>query len=795
MGAENMNGMNGMHENGSQNQEFDLKRIFYLLLSRWYWIVLGLIVSYAAAWAILRYTPSIYAVSGRILVNEDQQQPISENIIAQELGFTAGNSMMENELQIFGASTMMQQVVDSLNLEYSYFQEGRIKDSEVYTSSPVRLTEASPRRKAYGKSLRIKTLNNENFILFQGENDTIVQTFDVPFRYNQVNFVLSRHSRITPGNIYNIKIHSPSSVARKYARKLNINRLGTSNVITINMRDENPYKAIEVIKTLIGVYNKSVINKKNESGEKTLKFIDERLDFITTELYDVEKEVEDFKQSKSYPIGIEPRAQEYLSRVNSAESELISLQVNEDLLNNFKAYMLEDSNQYAILPITSEMIRGTLLANINSYNSLIFKRRNFFEGSTPENPFYATIDEELNFFRQNIFLGINTLFEEIKRKRALIQERMKPLEEEINTIPTNQRELLQIMRQQQIKESLFLYLLQKREETALSIAAQVSNLRILEPVISNGVVAPNRQRYFLLSIFLGLALPVGIILGVYFMDNNVYNRQDIEAITRTPYLGSIGQSPKNQTIVIQKSSRSSIAEMFRLLRTNLQYVQTSDKDHQTILVTSSVSGEGKSFITINLGISEALSGKKTILLGFDLRKPKLSEYLVGSREGLGLTHYLVGGAELDDIIRPIPNYENIDFISCGAIPPNPAELIMLQQTRDLFDQLKRRYDRIIIDTPPVGLVTDALLFKDIVDKSIIAVRSGKTKKGLIKMINDIYTSNKLPKMGIVLNGVKKKSAYGYGGYGYGYGYNYGYGYGYYDDDQKKKGRWKVFTRS
>jgi tyrosine-protein kinase Etk/Wzc len=405
--------------------------------------------------------------------------------------------------------------------------------------------------------------------------------------------------------------------------------------------------------------------------------------------------------------------------------------------------------------------------------------------------------KKLDFLRENITLGINTLFDEIEKKRALIQERVKPLEEEINTIPTNERELLQIMRQQQIKESLFLYLLQKREETALSIAAQISNLRILEPVISNGVVAPNRQRYFLLSIFLGLAIPASVILGIYFMDNNVYNRQDVEAITNTPFLGSIGQSPKNQAIVIQKSSRSSIAEMFRLLRTNLQYVQTADNDHQTILVTSSVSGEGKSFITINLGISEALSGKKTILLGFDLRKPKLSEYLVGSREGLGLTHYLVGSAQIEEIIRPIPNYENIDFISCGAIPPNPAELIMLPQTKELFDYLQQRYDRIIIDTPPVGLVTDALLFKDIVDKSIIAVRSGKTKKGLIKMIDDIHRNNKLPKMGIVLNGVKKKSAYGYGygGYGYGYGYSHGYGYGYYDDDEKKKGRWKVFTRN
>jgi tyrosine-protein kinase Etk/Wzc len=322
------------------------------------------------------------------------------------------------------------------------------------------------------------------------------------------------------------------------------------------------------------VYNRSVIYKKNESGEKTLKFIDERLDFITYELYDVEKEVEDFKQSKSYPIGIEPRAQEYLSKVNSAESQLIGLQVNEELLKNFLDYMLEDSNRYSILPVTSEMIQGNLLANINSYNNLLFKQRNFLETATPDNPFYATIDEELEFLRENITLGVNTLFDEIEKKRALIQERVKPLEEQINTIPTNQRELLQIMRQQQIKESLFLYLLQKREETALSIAAQVSNLRILEPVISNGVVAPNRQRYFLLSIFLGLAIPQVSFLGIYFMDNNVYNRQDVEAITSTPFLGSIGQSPKNQAIVIQKSSRSSIAEMFRLLRTNLQYVQT-----------------------------------------------------------------------------------------------------------------------------------------------------------------------------------------------------------------------------
>jgi len=778
-----LNGMNGVDKFQYQELDLDFKKIFYLLLNNLVWVILGVAIAYGVAWTYLRYTPTVYKVAGRILINENQQQPISENIIAQELGFVppANNNNLENELQIFGSSYMMSRVVDSLNLGIEYYQEGRIRTSEIYKASPVEVKSVEPIEKANWKSIKLKIRNQEEFTVFQSENDTLNCRFDTPFNYGNLTISLSSNFNVPPEGTFIVKFINPASASRRYARKLNIQKIEGSNVLDLSLRDESFKKGIDVLNTLIDAYNNSVIERKVESGRKTLEFIDERLSFITKELLDVEQDVEGFKRDKSFPLSIEERAVEYLNRTDMVDNELIELQVNEGLLTSFREYITADSNKYAILPLTSEIFSGNNLDNIKEFNNLIFQKENLLENATPENPFYVTFDERLSFLRNNILLGIDTKLKEIEQKRKLLADRVQPLEQELNTIPTNQREFLQIMRQQQIKESLFLFLLQKREETALSIAAQVSDLRILEPVINNGVISPNKPRIYMLAIFLGLVLPAGLIVAINFLDTNIYSRYDIEKITSTPFLGSIIQSQKKDVIVLKRSSRSSIAEMFRLLRTNLQYVQSNPKDTQTILVTSSVSGEGKSFITINLGVSEALSGQKTILLGFDLRKPKLAKYLKGSREGIGLTNYLVGGAILDEIIQPISGYDNIDFISCGAIPPNPAELIMLDKTKELIEELKNYYNRIIIDTPPVGLVTDALLFKDLVDKSIFVVRSGKTPKGL-------------PHPGIVLNGIKRKSGFGYG-YRYGYGYNYGYGYGYYEDDTKKKRSWKIFQRN
>jgi len=389
--------------------------------------------------------------------------------------------------------------------------------------------------------------------------------------------------------------------------------------------------------------------------------------------------------------------------------------------------------------------------------------------------------------QSNIRLAIETMQENLNNQLVTIQDRIQPLEERIDRVPSNERQLLQIMRQQQIKEQLFLFLLQKREETALSVAAQTADARVLDRPTRRGRVSPVPMRIYAIACVLGMGLPIGLISLRVLLDNKIRNRDDLEALTQIPFLGSIAQSKKKETIVVKKGSRSAIAEMFRLLRTNLLF-NAAGVASKVMLVTSSVSGEGKTFISINLGSSLALSGKKVILVGLDLRKPKLSQYLTGTKEHRGITNYLVGkDIGLDELIQQVPEYDNLFFLPCGPLPPNPAELLMTEKLQQALRDLKDEFDYVILDTSPVGLVTDALLLEDQVDQSIVVARTDFTTHNLVRMLNEVYQDQKLPRMGIVLNGVTAKQ-----GYGYGKSYGYGYGYGYYSDDKKRK--WWAFWR-
>jgi capsular exopolysaccharide synthesis family protein len=346
------------------------------------------------------------------------------------------------------------------------------------------------------------------------------------------------------------------------------------------------------------------------------------------------------------------------------------------------------------------------------------------------------------------------------------------------------------MREQQIKNQIFLYLFQKREETAISIAAQVATSRLIDTPINEGPVAPDIKSIYLVGFFLGLGIPIGFLLLKDMLDNKIYDKKDIERAISVPFLGEIYKAPTENPIVISKGSRSAIAESFRTLRTNLNFFQTEQNKSDITLITSSISGEGKTFVTINLGISTALAGKKTILLGFDLRKPKLDGYLSDEKSPRGLSNYLIGDASLDELILSLEGHENLYYIPSGPIPPNPAELILTDRTKVLIETLKERYDHIIIDTAPVGLVADPILLSSYANKAVVVIRHAYTLKNLLPPLQELYTSKKISNMSVLLNGVKRGSKYG--NYRYGYGYGYGYGEDYYETDSKKVAWWKFW---
>jgi len=782
----------------SGNKELDLKYFFFLFLRNWYWLLLGLLIGYGIAWLNLRYATNIYQVGGSILLEDNAKSSISEEIITEKLGLEQ-ESNVDDQIQVLKSTTLMRRVVDSLHFNVTYYTVGRVKTSEMYSPNcPVVLVDAAPRVLSYGSSIRLRTLNDYDFILVKGENDTLTCHYDTPFVLNQIQYVLQRRSSTLPGTEFLIRISYPETTAADYANKLVIQPVPGSNVLNLSMRDPVAEKCIDLFKTLVSEFDHSQIEIKNESGRKTLQFIDERLGFITKELYSVEKDVEGYKRSRDLPVAIESKASEYLTKVSSADEQMMELDLRLSMLNAIEKQVNDPTGRYRALPLSSELLANSAASEIiKAYNELLQERSSLIVTASASNPAVKALDKKLEELRAPMLDNFVVIRRELNERRNRVSQRLAPIQRKINAIPTYERELLQILRQQQIKEQLFLFLLQKREETALSVAAQVSNTRTLNPPVGLGLVSPDRRRTYTLYLFMGFLIP-GIIAFLFdYFNNRVYEESDIKRHTNAPFLGGIMQSSAGKSIVVKQSSRSAIAEMFRMLRTNLQYVAKGESK-KVILVSSSLSGEGKSFITINLGISISLSGQRTLLLGLDIRKPKLSRYLTGVQSETGVTNYLVGQATLDEIIKPLPDNPMVDYLDCGPIPPNPAELLMSDTTRQLFVELRKRYQYIIVDTAPIGLVTDALLLNQHIDQTIIVTRFGLSRTPFLRMIQDIYSNKKLPQVGVVLNGLKSRAGYGYGyGYSSSYGYGYGYGYGseYFDKEApRRRGGWKSIKR-
>lgn len=770
----------------SQEEGIDIREIIFLLVRNWYWFAIGLSIALAGAWFYLRYTIPVYNVKSTLLVQDQTtKSSLSEEAVVEELGFRSVPNI-SNELQILKSRSLMRKVVDSLGIHITYHAEGRIKTSEIYHPNQViRLKEVTPEVKAYGKSLKIIPLNSSSFNLVKEEGDSTLHSFGIPFEQGGISYTIDYINQPNDDNApLIIKIRQPQQVASYYANALSLRPIGSSSIIALNIEDPVPDKAIDVINTLIHIYNRSILEDKRSSGEKTLTFINDRLRSINADLNIVEGRLEGFKQRQDIPLDISQSATNFLDQISTQDELLIDIQLRQQLLTDIRSFLQVDSNRLKPLPVTSEILGGSLATLVTEYNTLLLEREKvLIAGSATQNNPAAQLNlGQIENFRKNIILGVDQMEREFRTRETRIKERLDPILQKIETIPSTERQLLQIMREQKITETLYLYLLQKREETELSLVAEVANSRLVDYPTLAGRVSPDKNRTYLIAIFLGLLLPGGIVLLRERLDNKVYSEKDIRSLTAAPFLGMIGQPRKEEKLVIRKGSRSAVAESFRLLRTNLQFILNEEKQ-QRILVTSCVSGEGKTFVCVNLGASLALSGKKTIILGLDLRKPKLAQYFTGEKADIGLTNYIVGDAPLSAIIKPT-SQGNLFFIGCGPIPPNPAELLMGAKMEALIEELKATFDAIVIDTSPVGLVTDALLLSQFVNASLFVTRFAKTHRAALNLLEDIYQKKKLPKPGVILNGVKGRRGYGYGN-GYGYGYGYGNGYGYYEEDKTR----------
>jgi capsular exopolysaccharide synthesis family protein len=528
-------------------------------------------------------------------------------------------------------------------------------------------------------------------------------------------------------------------------------------------------------------YEQKTILDKNFAAGQTLDFIDVRLDTLRGELNNAQRQLLNYQLTHDL-IDVETQSGSYFTTLTesekSAADQLYNLNTAEILENS----LLDKQNEFNTVSTTYGLMDITLTGLVGNYNKSQLERKQLIDANIPEaNPVVKQKTEEIEELRKRILESVKNIKAFHEANLSIYRRKSGIAQSQIKSLPNKLKEFEDLKKQVENKQTLYNFLQARREETAISRASTTADSQVIDRAGSSATpIKPNRRAIQMLAILIGLALPAMFIFLVEILNDKITTRFDIEKITAVPILGEIGHSYSSKALVVNKTNRSMVAEQFRIIRSNLQYI-LNKIEKPVILVTSSFSGEGKSFVTTNLGAVMALAGKKTIILEFDIRKPKVLAGL-GMPKRKGITNYLVGNATLEELIIPMEGYDNLYVMACGPVPPNPAELLLDSRVEDLFKWLRQNFDVVLLDSAPVGMVSDALTLSKFADCTLYLVRQGHTFKKQIGLIDEFYTEKKLPKVSIIINDIKIKPGFGYYGYGrYGYGYGYGYG-SYYEEE-------------
>ncbi len=757
-----------------EQEELDVKQ---LLLKVWYykfWFLSAILLFLALGFLYLRYSQPTYSSSAKIFIRDNRSGgSVSEEMIFQDLGLLNSDKNVLNEIAILKSRDLMKEVVEALDLHFEWMKTGTVKTTEDYSKSIAQLDTASVKGTFY-----FTPLSEDNFRLSKDE-DEVGETYAYGERIRWQEGFLSLSPAPSPNvqmnQKYILHIYSPESVASRYSNALQVKRESDwATLLNMQIETNVPEKSADILDQVIEIYTQRSLREKNEGYERTLGFIEERIRLLTDELGLVEQTIESFKKKNQIAGQAGEAVSELSSQMVEAETNKQRLEVQKEIIQQLENLLSDPEKPYQFLPGSLSPENERLTGLIERYNTFILRRNQFLVTAGPENPDVRSLEAEINKLKESIFDNIDRAYNEIDVTYEAADRRSRRLQGEFTAIPKKERELLEIVRQQKIKESLYLYLLQKREEIALSISMATSNVRVVDwPVVSNTQVSPKPIQVYAIALSLGLTLPLGIVLLLQLFNTKVKSRDDIKELVNLPIVGEILQSSAAKDKLIGHG-KTQAAEMFRLLRTNLSFLLPQKKSPH-VLVTSFESGEGKTFVAANLALSLSLTGKKVCILGLDLRKPKLHTYFGAPHNQPGVTAYIMGEASLPSITHTAEQHPNLDYILSGTIPPNPAELLLNSRFEELLRKLEESYDTIIWDSAPVGLVADTRSIKDLADATLFVVKQGYSQKKALTSLSDERSDYQLKNAAIVFNGIKEGSFYGYGRYNYGYGkYNKGY---------------------
>ncbi len=772
-----------------QEEIIDIKQVIGRVIANWHLFLISIATCFVLALIYAYYSGPSWHISSKILV-EDQKSGSSAAFggsLTSDLGtLFSGNTNADNEIQILKSRSLAVNVVQKMQLNIrTYFRAG-LKKVEIYDQAPFTVNIKYKRDTIELRQYDIKPIDNQTYELINADEDlTLKARFGDTVRFKQYVLVLNRRPdiKLMPKSAYILFIEAPDAAVEGFMQSFNANMSGKqSTAIDLTYTYPQPKKGEAILDKLMQLYLSSNLQNKVRIADSTIHFIDGRIALVGQQLNSVEQQFQQFKQQND----IADISEQSRSLVNSASGYYDKLNQQKVLLtvvNDLEKYLNNPGNKRVIpssLIVPTDMSFGQA---VNAYNNLVLIREQSLLSYTVDNPVVQNYDKQLETSRASLLRNVETYKKSLQVGLEQLSQQNNTFSSRLRTVPAKERNYLDFARQQNLKQELYLYLLQKREETAISKTSTISSSRIIDYSKSELVpFKPKRSVFAMIGIIIGILIPAVYLIIKELLNVRVQVKSDIERATSAPTLGEISHNNEDKSLVVDGSSRSVIAEQFRSLRTNLQYVIDPSKSN-VLLFTSSMSGEGKSFLSLNIGSSLAITGKKVVFLELDLRKPKLSQS-VGMDNQNGYTNYVISTQfDVSPLVQPMWFNENAHLISSGPTPPNPAELLLNPKLHELIDQLKKTYDYIIIDSAPIGLVTDALILEKFADIMFYVVRQNYTYKSQLQIINDLRQNRKAKNLYLIINDVKSEK----GGY-YGYGQHYGYG-NYIEGDNSKDAPW------
>ena len=794
----------------ADDKEIDIQELLFKYLIHWPWFVGAVIVCLISAYIYLYVATPVYNISATVLIKDDKKGGSSNNVAGlDELGLSGlitSSQSIDNEIEVLRSKTLVKEVVNYLNLYVTYQDDDQIPSKELYKTSPVQVN-MTPQ-----EAEKLKTKVVIEMVLHpQGSLDVNVKMEDkeiqkhfeklpaiLPTNQGTLSFfqttdsISSKKNEEVGSPVQDMRhitatISQPMNVARRYCENLSIEPTSkTTSVVTVSLKNSSLQRGQDFINQLLEMYNRNTNNDKNEIAQKTAEFIDERIGIVSKELGSTEADLETFKRDAGI-TDLSSDAQIALTGNAEYEKKQVENRTQISLVEDLKKYL--GHNEYEILPSNVGLKDITLAAQIDRYNEMLIERKRLLRTSTENNPAIINLDTSIRATKANVQATLEGTLQGLFITKADLDREAKRYMRRISDAPGQERQYVSIARQQEIKAGLYLMLLQKREENAIMLAATANNAKIIDDAIADVIpVSPKRSVIYLAALCLGIAIPVVVIYMIDLTKFKIESRADVEKLTSVPIAGDIPltdeKNTKEGSIAVFENQNNLMSETFRNIRTNIQFMLQNNK--KVILVTSTVSGEGKSFTSANLAISLSLLGKKVVIVGLDIRKPGLNKVFNLSSKEKGITQYLANPEmDLMSLVQLSDVNRNLYILPGGTVPPNPTELLARDGLDKAIEILKKNFDYVILDTAPIGMVTDTLLIGRVADLSAYVCRADYTHKAEYTLINELFHEQKLPNLCTIINGVDLKKRkygyyYGYGKYGkhYGYGKRYGYGYGY-----------------